>query len=136
VATRAANNNPAGPRLTDQVGKVVALHLTGAIVEGDSTMGAYSVPEAEAVFGLDQDGLDPVYVVSLPIFWQVILDQLKTAVTVDQPSDDDPTAGWVIGVLRKFKAYQIDSEALDDETFDKLVARLAELLAPAPEGQA
>ncbi len=128
MATRAKNDNPSGPRLTDEVGKVVALHLTGALLDGESKMGAYSVPEAEAVYGLATDGLEPTYVPSTPIFWQVIQEQLAAAVVADNA--DDPTAGWVIGVLRKFKAYQIDSEALDDDTFAKLDARLADLLTP------
>ncbi len=126
MASRPVNNNPAGPRLTDQVGKVVALHLTGAIVEGESSMGAYSVPEAEAVYGLDQDALEPVYVASTPIFWQVIQDQLKAAAEAT-PFAPSPTAGWIIGTLKKFKAYQVDDD-LDDETFAKLDARLADLL--------
>lgn len=132
MATR-ATPAPQGPRLTDQLDQVVAIHVTGEVLTGDNEYGHYTVPGAEAVFGLAEPGLDPVYVPSIPLFWDVIrvqaVEQAVEAASAATASADDPSAGWLVGVLRKFKAYQITAEDLTDEDFNALVARLDAMLS-------
>lgn len=110
------------PKLSDQLGKIVALHFTGEHQEGTSDFGPYRVPEVEAVFGLDVDGLDPVYVPTMPVFGQVVARQVTEAVATGD--------GWLLGrLIKPGRAYQVSAEDLDDKTWTKLSKRLAEVLA-------
>jgi hypothetical protein len=119
-----------GPKLTDQLDKIVALHWTGEVrkVEVDP-FPANDAYVCEAVIGLDGNGLDPIYVPEMLAMGQVIKRQVKEAAE-GQPDAKNPTTGWIIARLVKpGRAYQLDAEDIDDECFELLDGRLAEVLA-------
>jgi hypothetical protein len=119
-----------GPKLTDQLGKIVALHWDGEVrkVEVDP----FPVNMAyvcEAVLGLDQDGLDPIFAPELLVMGQVVKRQVREAREAGE-GDDALTAGWIIArLVQPGRAYQLDAEDISDEYFELLDARLAGVLA-------
>ncbi len=110
-----------GPKLTDQLGKIVALRTTGETREVDNDQfGKAETLVCEAVFGLEHaDALDAIYVPDCLAFGQVVKRQVSEA-----------SGEWVIArLIKPGKAYQLDAADIDDATFELMEKQLEAALA-------
>jgi hypothetical protein len=120
MAVRASNDGDT-PRITDQVGKVVAMRYLGYEEEGANDVGPYCVPVAEAMYGLGEaeHPSDVTHVRVLPLFHKVVSRRVVGG-----------GGEWVVGMLiRPGKAYQLTSEAMTDEDVARIDRRIQRVLA-------